>query len=303
MTEQVLNIQNLSKSYGSLKALSNLNLTVNKGEIFGILGPNGSGKTTTLGILLGVTLPNSGSFTWFGEKSSAYIRTRIGAVLEQPNFYPHLTARQNLRVVAKIKGVPDSDLPRVLDIVGLGHRARHRFKTYSYGMKQRLAIAAALLGDPQVLILDEPTNGLDPQGIAEIRALVMRIASRGITIIMASHLLDEVQKICSHVAVLRTGKLLYSGKVDEMLGETTSLEMAADDMTLLNSALTGIEGIESTSVSGGKLVAEFKGKADPAAVNRILFDQGIVLTHLSKKQRSLESQFLELLSNPEPSKS
>lgn len=299
MTDQVLGIKNLCKSYGAIKALDNLNLTVNRGEIFGILGPNGSGKTTTLGILLGVTLPDSGIFTWFDEKPTAYIRTRIGAVLEQPNFYPHLSARQNLRVVARIKGVADNDVLRVLEIVGLEERARHRFKTYSYGMKQRLAIAGALLGDPQVLILDEPTNGLDPQGIAEIRELVMRIASRGITIIMASHLLDEVQKVCSHVAVLRKGKLLYSGLVDDMVGETTSLELAASDMPALHTAISTIPGVSGIVVMGGKLQVSFDHKADSAHINEVLFNQGIILSHLSRQHRSLESQFLELLRNPE----
>lgn len=302
MIDQVLSIQNLCKSYGAIKALDNLNLTVNRGEIFGILGPNGSGKTTTLGILLGVTLPDSGRFTWFNEKPTAYIRTRIGAVLEQPNFYPHLSARQNLRVVAKIKGVHDDDVLRVLEIVGLEERARHRFKTYSYGMKQRLAIAGALLGDPQVLILDEPTNGLDPQGIAEIRELVMRIASRGITIIMASHLLDEVQKVCSHVAVLRKGKLLYTGLVDDMVGETTSLELAASDMSTLHAAVSAIKGVSGIVVAAGKLQVSFDHKADSAHINEILFGQGIKLSHLSRQHRSLETQFLELLRNPETPK-
>lgn len=297
--EQVLHIQNLSKSYGSVKALSQFNLTVNRGEIFGILGPNGSGKTTTLGILLGVTLQDSGSFTWFFEKPSAYIRTRIGAVLEQPNFYPHLTARQNLRVVAKIKGIPFSDIMRVLTIVGLEDRAGHRFKTYSYGMKQRLAIASALLGDPQVLILDEPTNGLDPRGIAEIRELIIRIASRGITIIMASHLLDEVQKICTHVAVLRSGRLIYTGLVADMLGETTRLELGAPDMAALHTVISEMDGLNEITIAGGRLIANFNHKADPAAINKALAQQGIYLSHLSRQHRSLESQFLELLSNSE----
>jgi len=297
--EQILDIQNLNKKYGSVKALTNFNLTVNRGEIFGILGPNGSGKTTTLGIILGVTLPDSGTFTWFNEKQSAFIRTRIGAVLEQPNFYPHLSARQNLKVVAKIKGVPFSDIMRVLTIVGLEERAGHRFKTYSYGMKQRLAIASALLGDPQVLILDEPTNGLDPQGIAEIRELIIKIASRGITIIMASHLLDEVQKICTHVAVLRKGKLIYSGLVAEMLGETTRIELEANDMTALHSVLSEMDGLNEITLSGGRLIANFNHKADPAALNKFLTQKGIFLSHLSRQHRSLESQFLELLSNSE----
>lgn len=297
--EQILDIRNLNKNYGSVKALTNFNLTVNRGEIFGILGPNGSGKTTTLGIILGVTLPDSGTFTWFNEKPSAFIRTRIGAVLEQPNFYPHLTARQNLKVVAEIKMVPFSDIMRVLTIVGLEERAGHRFKTYSYGMKQRLAIASALLGDPQVLILDEPTNGLDPQGIAEIRELIIKIASRGITIIMASHLLDEVQKICTHVAVLRKGKLIYSGLVAEMLGETTRIELEANDMTALHSVLSEMDGLNEITLSGGRLIANFNHKADLAAINKILAQKGIFLSHISRQHRSLESQFLELLSNSE----
>jgi ABC-2 type transport system ATP-binding protein len=295
--EEILQINNLCKDYGHIKAVNQLSLTVKRGEVFGLLGPNGSGKTTTLGIILGVLFQTSGEFTWFGEKPSAAQRKKLGAVLEMPNFYPYLGGTNNLKIVAQIKGVDYSDINRVLRVVGLDKRGNDRFKTYSFGMKQRLAIAAALLGNPRVLILDEPTNGLDPQGIAEIRELIQRIANEGITIIIASHLLDEVQKICSHVAVLKTGKLLFSGRVDEMLNSTGLIVLQATDMEKLRQALVEHDLIESITLSNDAYIVAFKTDMIPWQLNSYLFNKGIALNHLSVRKKTLETHFLELLRN------
>ncbi len=298
--EEILRIENLSKSYGHIRAVDNLNLSVNKGEVFGILGPNGSGKTTTLGIILGVIFQNSGSFKWFGKEPEASQRKKLGAVLEMPNFYPYLGGYSNLKIVAQIKGVDYSDINRVLRVTGLEKRGNDRFRTYSYGMKQRLAIAAALLGNPRVLILDEPTNGLDPQGIAEIRELVQRIANEGITIIIASHLLDEVQKICSHVAVLKTGKLLFSGKVDELLKSSGLIVIQADDMARLREALVAHPDIESIVHENEFYVSSFKSGIKPSDINSYLFKKEITVNHLSLRKKTLETHFLELLRQDQP---
>ena len=222
--EPILHIDNLTKRFGRITAVNQLSLTVNPGEVFGLLGPNGSGKTTTLGIILGVITPTSGTYSWFGREARANQRKQVGAILENPIFYPYMSGKQNLEIVATIKEVNLNRIPEVLNQVGLAERAKDKFKTYSLGMKQRLAIASALIANPQVLIFDEPTNGLDPQGIAEIRNLITTIAAQGKTIILASHLLDEVQKVCSHFAVMQQGKMLHSGSVNASLGGVAVLQ-------------------------------------------------------------------------------
>jgi ABC-type multidrug transport system ATPase subunit len=230
MSEVVLSTQKLTKNYGKLCAVSQLDLEVKRGQVFGMLGPNGSGKTTTLGMLMGVTNPTSGTFSWFGEPATHHTRKKIGAVLEHPIFYPYLSGQKNLELNAMVKGANPANIAKVLEVVELSARKEDKYKTYSLGMKQRLAIASALVSDPIILILDEPTNGLDPMGIAEIREIVRRIAADGKTIILASHLLDEVQKVCTHFAVLRKGKLMHSGPVDEVgKGEETVEVMAYHD--------------------------------------------------------------------------
>jgi len=196
----VLSIKNLTKSYGKLTAVDGLNLEIEKGHIYGLLGPNGSGKTTTLGIILDILRPDDGTYEWFEGEYGDKARMKIGAILETPNFYPYLNASENLDIVRRIKRVSNVDYDELLEVVNLAHRKKSAFRTYSLGMKQRLAIAATMIGDPEVLIFDEPTNGLDPQGIAEVRNILSRIASMGNTVIMASHILDEVEKICDHVA-------------------------------------------------------------------------------------------------------
>jgi ABC-2 type transport system ATP-binding protein len=297
MSEIILNISQMSKKYGSIEAVNKLDLTVSRGSVFGLLGPNGSGKSTTLGILLGVTKNDSGSFTWFGEAPSSGIRKRIGAILESPTFYPYLSARQNLKIVAEIKQVADYRIDEVITQVGLIDRADSPFKTFSLGMKQRLAIASALLADPELLILDEPTNGLDPQGIAEIRELIVAIAATGKTIILASHLLDEVQKVCTEFAVLKNGNKIFQGSVAETLLGNDGMELAAKDMGKLRLACEAYDGISSITLNNvGQLIIGFKAEVDIEKFHQYLINEGIVLCHLSFISKSLEKQFLALLS-------
>lgn len=296
MAVPVLDIRNLSKSYGSLRALDSFSLEVEKGEICGILGPNGSGKTTTLGILLDILKADQGEFYWFGETPSNIQRQRVGALLESPIFYPYLSAYKNLQIIADIKNVSYDSIDEVIDIVGLSSRKNSRYKTYSLGMKQRLAIAAALLGKPEVLILDEPTNGLDPQGIAEIRALITRIGQEGTTILLASHLLDEVQKVCTQVVILERGKKLGEGSVNEVLSSKESLEVAAEDMGGLKNLLEKHPNVSEVLPEKGLLVATLMDEMKPDVMNRYLSEQGIYVTHLSQRKKSLENYFLELLS-------
>ena len=278
--------------------MDDLSLEVMRGNIFGILGPNGSGKTTTLGMILEVINQTSGDFLWFGEKPTTGTRKRIGAILEHPIFYPYLTAVQNLKIVCDIKEVPYSRIDEVLLQVGLDERKDDKYKTYSLGMKQRLSIASALLCDPEVMLLDEPTNGLDPQGIAEIRELIIEIANSGKTILLASHLLDEVQKVCTHFAVLRRGKLIHTGLVDEVDKGSTTIEVKADHENLL-------EVLEQSGLASkvkrelDKYIMTMLDDGAPEAVNRYLFDKGIVAKHLLLKTRSLEQQFLEILAETE----
>jgi ABC-2 type transport system ATP-binding protein len=293
--EKVLSIQQLSRRFGSIQAVNNLSLEVIKGQVFGILGPNGSGKTTTLSILLGLIKADHGTFLWFGQDSSPETRRRIGSVIESPNFYPYLTARQNLRILCDIKKKPADDIDRVLKLTDLHHRRNHHFRTYSFGMKQRLAIASALLGNPEMLILDEPTNGLDPQGIAQIREIIGLVAREGITIILASHLLDEVQKICSHVAVLDKGKKLYDGSVLEVLSVTDSFELASGDIEKLAAVLQAHPSLLSADRFNDKVIATFNPGIDAAGLNVYLYSKGVILSHLMERKRTLEQHFLELL--------
>jgi len=292
----VLSIQNLNKNYGKIRAVNDLSLQVQAGDVFGILGPNGSGKTTTLGIVLSVINASGGKFSWFGKEPSKNDRKKIGAILEVPIFYPYLSAETNLKIVADIKGSSYEKIPEVLEIVDLTERKKSKFQTYSLGMKQRLAIAAALVGDPEVLILDEPTNGLDPQGIAEIRELILKIAGRGITIIVASHLLDEVQKICSHVAVLERGKNIFTGKVADILNASTLVEVGAKDAISLENILKENEHVITVEKENEILLVNLKEDYLSDDLNRYLFSKGISLTHLAIRKRSLENYFLELTS-------
>ena len=293
--ETILSIKNLNKRYGYLQAVKNVSLEIQKGNVYGILGPNGSGKSTTLGIVLNVVNKTSGEYSWFGGTMKTHeALKKVGAIIERPNFYPYMTARENLELVCKIKGINYSKVAEKLELVGLVERENSKFSTFSLGMKQRLAIASALLNDPEILILDEPTNGLDPQGIHQIRDIIRLIASQGTTILLASHLLDEVEKVCSHVLVLRKGEILYSGLVHGMNNSHAFFELKSDDNQKLLEVLKLHPEIEKTSIEEDKVFFYLKNDIEAADLNRFLFEKNIVLNHLVKRKHSLEEQFLSL---------
>ena len=291
----VLKISNLTKKYGLLTAVNNLSFDIEQGSIYGILGPNGSGKSTTLGIVLSVVNKTSGSFSWFGgELTTHQALKKVGAIIERPNFYPYMTAYQNLKLVCKIKAIPYDTIEKTLEIVGLSERIHSKFSTFSLGMKQRLAIASALLNDPEILILDEPTNGLDPQGIHQIRELIKEIAKNGTTILLASHLLDEVEKVCNHVVVLRKGVNLYSGRVDELISSHGFFELKTHQKDQLISLIEAHPNFSHTKIENDLITAFLEQPMEAEAFNRLLFKNGIVLSHLVKRKESLEEQFLQL---------
>jgi ABC-type multidrug transport system ATPase subunit len=291
----ILDINSLFKQYGKLTALSGVSFSIEKGSVFGILGPNGSGKTTTLGIVLGVINPTGGTYTWFENKVAGNPRKKVGAILETPNFYHYLSAYRNLKIAADIKGISYDNIDRVLELVNLLDRKNHRFSTFSLGMKQRLSIASALLADPEVLLLDEPTNGLDPQGIAEIRELILSISRQGKTIILASHMLDEVEKVCTHVAVLQKGKILTSGKVSDILGSNDLIEVMANDMEKLE-MLAKLHPLikAATKNNAGRLELSFSAPMSTSELNEYFYQKGIIVSHLLLRKKTLEAQFLEL---------
>lgn len=296
--ETILTIQNLYKKYGNIHAVSNVSFEIKKGFVYGILGPNGSGKSTTLGIVLNVINKTSGSFSWFdGNVSTHEALKKVGAIIERPNFYPYMTARENLQLVAKIKGVSQQKIEEKLELVGLLERKDSKFKTFSLGMKQRLAIASALLNDPEILILDEPTNGLDPQGIRQIRDLIHLISSQGTTILLASHLLDEVEKVCTHVVVLQKGKMLFSGPVHEMMHAKDFFELKSEDLDLLKQVLIQHPEIDEIFSENQLLRVYFKQPIAAASLNQFLMNQGVFLSHLVQRKNSLEEQFLAITRN------
>ena len=298
--ETILSLNKLDKKFGNIHAVNNLSFDIQKGNVYGILGPNGSGKSTTLGIILNVVNKTSGNFSWFdGTISTHQALKKVGAIIERPNFYPYMTAIQNLKLVCKIKEIPFDKIEEKLKAVNLYERRNSKFKTYSLGMKQRLAIASALLNDPEILILDEPTNGLDPQGIHEIRQIITNIAAKGTTILLASHILDEVEKVCTHVVVIREGLKLYSGRVDEMTAShgLFELKVAESDIEKLNELLTGFDGIATINKDMDKFIATLNKPITAAEINTFLFKNGIVLSHLVKRKPSLEQQFLTLTNN------
>ncbi len=296
--EIILSIKNLNKRYGSLQALKNVSFEIHKGNVYGILGPNGSGKSTTLGIILNVVNKTSGEYSWFGGTMQTHeALKKVGAIIERPNFYPYMTAKENLELVCKIKGINYAKVHEKLELVGLVDRQDSKFSTFSLGMKQRLAIASALLNDPEILILDEPTNGLDPQGIHQIRDIIKYIAAQGTTIFLASHLLDEVEKVCTHALVLRKGEVLYSGLVDGMSANEGFFELQADDLENLMSVLKTHPSVKNSKNEEGKVLVYLKDKLEAKELNQFLFEHNIVLSHLVKRKNSLEEQFLELTKN------
>ncbi len=296
--ENILTIENLSKKYGYVQAVKDLSFQIEKGNVYGILGPNGSGKSTTLGMVLNVVNPTNGTFQWFdGNISTHNALKKVGAIIERPNFYPYMTAEKNLRLVCQIKDVPFDKIHEKLELVGLLDRKNSKFRTFSLGMKQRLAIASALLNDPEILILDEPTNGLDPQGIHQIREIIKKIASSGTTILLASHLLDEVEKVCSHVVILRKGQKLYSGRVDEMIASHGFFEIKSEQQEAMLKFLEAHASIAKIKQEGDLVVAFLKEPLEAAAFNKEMFEKGVILSHLVKRKESLEEQFLTLTNN------
>lgn len=295
----ILSVQQITKNYGHIRALNNVSFEVPKGAVFGILGPNGSGKTTLLGIIMDVLKPSAGNYLWLGKPGSHEQRKLIGTLLETPNFYHYLSGADNLAIAAAIKGRGQNDIERVLEMVNLHQRKNSRFNTYSLGMKQRLAIASCLLGDPDILVFDEPTNGLDPAGIAEIRQLIRELNRQGKTIIMASHILDEVEKVCTHVAIIQKGVLKTSGTVQEILALTHAehlqvIDIAADDMISLQTAIQQMPGVSAVSLIDGMLQVTIDSNIKASEVNRYCFEKGIMLDNLAVKRKSLESTFLEI---------
>ncbi|MGA0316398.1 MAG: ATP-binding cassette domain-containing protein [Flavobacteriaceae bacterium] len=295
MKQTLLELDGLSKSFGRLKAVDQLTFTLKKGNSYGLLGPNGSGKSTTLGMILNVVNPTSGSFSWYeGVLSTQQALKKIGAIIERPNFYPYMTALQNLQLICKIKQCSDATLQEKLELVGLWERRNSKFSTYSLGMKQRLAIAAALINNPELLILDEPTNGLDPEGIHQIRGLIKKIAAQGTTILLASHLLDEVEKVCSHVIILKNGVKYYEGPVHGIHKSFGYIELKAQNLKLLKQFMASLEEVDSIEEESSMLKVFLKNELNTEELSQRLAQEKIYITHLAQKRPSLEEQFLTL---------
>jgi len=291
----ILTLDHLSKDFHGLRAVNQVSFEIEKGNVYGILGPNGSGKSTTLGIVLNVVNKTGGNYSWFGGSVSTHkALEKVGAIIERPNFYPYLTAYENLKIVATIKKASPTKIDEKLELVGLLERKNSAFRTFSLGMKQRLAIASALLNDPEILILDEPTNGLDPQGIRQIRDIIREIANHGTTILLASHLLDEVEKVCSHVVVLKKGTMLYCGSVNGMTANEGFFELDSDDNDKLRAVLVSHPSVAKIENQDNKIVVYIKAPLDAKELNKLIFDNYITLTHLVKRNHSLEEQFLQI---------
>lgn len=289
----ILDIQEIKKSYGAIQALKGVTLSIPKGSVYGILGPNGSGKTTLLGILLDVLIADSGSYQWANYASPQEARRNIGSLLETPNFFHYMSAKDNLEISATIKQRGSEDIDNVLKKVNLYERRDSKFSQFSLGMKQRLAIAAALLGNPDILVLDEPTNGLDPVGIAEIRSLILQLSEQGITIIIASHMLDEIEKVCTHVAILKLGNLVTEGPVTDVLSDEEWIEISAKDYKQLQAIVENYPGKKSLK-SGQPMQVVLQSNTTIEDLNTYCFEHGIILTHILRKKKSLESKFIEI---------
>jgi ABC-type multidrug transport system ATPase subunit len=283
----------LGKRYGSVTAVEDLNISIHRGEVYGFLGPNGAGKTTTLRMLLGLIKPSSGTATVLGEEPGSPRGLQgVGALVESPAFYPYLSGRDNLRVMARYCEAPPSRVDEVLGQVELAGRAGAKFRRYSLGMKQRLGVAAALLKDPELLILDEPTNGLDPKGMADMRAIIRKVGRGERTVLLSSHLLGEVEQVCDRVGVIQRGRLVTEGTVDELRGGGGIL-VKVEPLERAREVAAGLDGVEGAQIKDGMLALD----ADPdlsAEVNAGLVSAGLRVSELRPIEHSLEDVFLEL---------
>lgn len=296
----IIETTRLTKRYGRRTlAVDQISFRVERGQIFGFLGPNGSGKTTTIGMLLDIINPTSGEIRLFDQydRDALHIaRRRIGATLETPNFYPYLSGYDNLRVVARIKEIPDSRIGQALGAVGLAARQKDQFRRYSLGMKQRLAIAGAMMGDPDLLILDEPANGLDPEGMREIRDIIMSLASDGRTIFVSSHLLNEVERTCTHVAIIKQGRIVHQGSIAELTARHALALVRAHDPDALLAAARAYPAAVQVHSEGDDVLVELRD-GDLAGLNQFLAARGVHLSYLAPRNVSLEDVFMELTSD------
>lgn len=290
---RVIETESLTKIYGKRRVVDGVTFHVEKGQVFGFLGPNGSGKTTTIGMLLGILNISEGTVRLFETTDLTAVRQRIGATLETPNFYPYLSGYDNLRIVAKIKGATEKHIQAALELVELSARQKDKFNTYSLGMKQRLAIAAAALSNPELIILDEPTNGLDPEGIRDVRRIIQSLAASGKTVFLSSHLLSEVEQTCTHLAIIKQGKILKQGSLREIVSTHPLARLRADNMEQLKTAVHKYDKFISATEDGDALLVELSD-GNLAELNRYLFENGIVLSHLALQHQTLEEAFLEL---------
>ncbi|MEE9184409.1 MAG: ATP-binding cassette domain-containing protein [Acidimicrobiia bacterium] len=297
MTTPVIETNGLSKDFGSILAVDNLSLSVPKGSVFGLLGPNGAGKTTIIGILLGLITPTSGKFSLFGEEMDGSIESalqRIGATMETPSFYPYLSGLDNLRYFQQVAGHNDAaELDSLLELVNLHSRRHSKFATYSLGMKHRLGIAYALLGDPELLLLDEPTNGLDPNGMAEVRRLLQDLGDGDRTVLLASHLLHEVEQVCDSVAILSKGRVIAQGLVSELIARKSTVRLATTDDESAATILNSLDWVGSVLAEDGGLLVE----ADPTRTSELsaaLARSAIYVSELRALDTSLEEYFLEV---------
>jgi ABC-2 type transport system ATP-binding protein len=292
----VIETKGLTKRYRQQVAVDGVSFAVERGQVYGFLGPNGSGKTTTIGMLLGIINPTGGAIRLFGldgYRGLHQARQRIGATLENPNFYPYLSGLDNLRVVANVKGVGQREIDGALELVGLNSRAKSKYQTYSLGMKQRLALAATMLGDPDLIILDEPANGLDPEGMREIREIIGALADRGKTIFLSSHLLWEVERTCTHLAILNRGQIVRQGPVSEITAGKCLVEIRGGEPEVLRTIIVDYPGAAGAHVAGGAVVVELEDP-DLAALNEFAASRGIFLSYLAPRQQSLEEIFIAL---------
>jgi len=291
----ILKVDSLSKSFGAIKALDNFNLSIYKGEVVGILGPNGSGKTTFLSLILGIKAANQGSFSWFGGEHGKLTNDKIGSLLEVPYFFPYLSIEKNLKISALARGYGHNNISSVLQQVNLFERRKAPCYTLSLGMKQRLAIAQTLIGNPDVLVLDEPTNGLDPEGIAEVRSLIKEQSHQGKTIIVASHNLDEIQKVCTHVVILKNGKDIAHGKVDELLNFSQVAIIETPQIHELEDVLAEMQTCKILERNVSGVVVTFSTEVNVVDFSSHLSSRGISLNRFEIRRPTLEELFLSIV--------